>query len=240
VTLIVRDKYSKYYELAIGEVLTLPQRRPGISFSDKRMTSPLVGDRMGPGPGRNALSSLAMVSWRGRAGPRVAEAPSGFRLSRLGTATHADHPRDRAREAEDPHVRPHPVHLPAVVDRGGHGGASDVACDKPDPSAPGIRRPFSNSPYKRAFAAPRPGDEARVFGPIGDLVLHERGPAILQSSRTLERRDHERRVRASRRRLETRSRRSYVRGAADAQWLPQWLPEPAHTGRGCRLSAKRL
>jgi hypothetical protein len=32
---------------------------------------------------------------------------------------------------------------------------------------------------------------------------------------------------------------SNVPGAADAQWLPQWLPEAARTGRGCWLSAKR-
>ena len=38
---------------------------------------------------------------------------------------------------------------------------------------------LSNSPYKRAFAALQPGDEVRVFGPIGDFVLHETRPAIL-------------------------------------------------------------
>src|SRR5436305_11173648 len=32
---------------------------------------------------------------------------------------------------------------------------------------------MSDSPYKRAFAALQPGDEVRVFGPIGDFVLHE-------------------------------------------------------------------
>ena len=31
---------------------------------------------------------------------------------------------------------------------------------------------------------------------------------------------------------------SNVPGAADAQWLPQWLAEAARTGRGCWLSAK--
>src|SRR5438067_4796190 len=38
---------------------------------------------------------------------------------------------------------------------------------------------LSDSPYKRAFAALRPGDEVRVFGPIGDFVLHETRPAVL-------------------------------------------------------------
>ena len=38
---------------------------------------------------------------------------------------------------------------------------------------------LSDSPYKRAFAGLRPGDETRVFGPIGDFVLHERRPAVL-------------------------------------------------------------
>src|SRR5438128_12110712 len=38
---------------------------------------------------------------------------------------------------------------------------------------------LSHSPYKRAFAGLRPGDETRVFGPIGDFVLHERRPAVL-------------------------------------------------------------
>src|SRR5437016_1908152 len=38
---------------------------------------------------------------------------------------------------------------------------------------------LSDSAYKRAFAALRPGDEVRVFGPIGDFVLHETRPAIL-------------------------------------------------------------
>jgi ferredoxin-NADP reductase len=38
---------------------------------------------------------------------------------------------------------------------------------------------LSDSPYKRAFAALQPGDEVRVFGPIGDFVLHESQPAIL-------------------------------------------------------------
>jgi glycine betaine catabolism B len=38
---------------------------------------------------------------------------------------------------------------------------------------------LSGSPYKRAFAALRPGDEAAVFGPIGDFVLHEARPAVL-------------------------------------------------------------
>ncbi|HKW43487.1 MAG TPA: FAD-dependent oxidoreductase [Thermoplasmata archaeon] len=37
----------------------------------------------------------------------------------------------------------------------------------------------SDSPYKRAFAALQPGDEVRVFGPIGDFVLHETRPAVL-------------------------------------------------------------
>jgi ferredoxin-NADP reductase len=37
----------------------------------------------------------------------------------------------------------------------------------------------SDSPYKRAFAALRPGDEVVVFGPIGDFVLHETRPAVL-------------------------------------------------------------
>src|SRR5207247_1404385 len=38
---------------------------------------------------------------------------------------------------------------------------------------------LSDSPYKRAFAALQPGDEVRVFGPIGDFVLHETQPAVL-------------------------------------------------------------
>src|SRR6266705_3471474 len=38
---------------------------------------------------------------------------------------------------------------------------------------------LSDSPYKRAFAALQPGDEVRVFGPIGDFVLNEARPAVL-------------------------------------------------------------
>ncbi len=38
---------------------------------------------------------------------------------------------------------------------------------------------LSDSPYKRAFAALRPDDEVRVFGAIGDFVLHETRPAVL-------------------------------------------------------------
>src|SRR2546427_5762360 len=38
---------------------------------------------------------------------------------------------------------------------------------------------ISDSPYKRAFAALQPNDEVRVFGPIGDFVLHETRPAVL-------------------------------------------------------------
>src|SRR5207245_10710148 len=38
---------------------------------------------------------------------------------------------------------------------------------------------LSDSPYKRAFAGLQPGDETRVFGPIGDFVLHETRPAVL-------------------------------------------------------------
>src|SRR5438552_8558930 len=38
---------------------------------------------------------------------------------------------------------------------------------------------LSESPYKRAFAALRPNDEVRIFGPIGDFVLHETRPAVL-------------------------------------------------------------
>jgi len=38
---------------------------------------------------------------------------------------------------------------------------------------------LSDSPYKRAFAALRPGDEVVVAGPIGDFVLNETRPAIL-------------------------------------------------------------
>ena len=38
---------------------------------------------------------------------------------------------------------------------------------------------LSDSPYKRAFAALQTGDEVRVFGPIGDFVLHETRPAML-------------------------------------------------------------
>jgi glycine betaine catabolism B len=38
---------------------------------------------------------------------------------------------------------------------------------------------LSDSPYKRAFAALRTGDEVLLFGPIGDFVLHETRPAVL-------------------------------------------------------------
>ena len=38
---------------------------------------------------------------------------------------------------------------------------------------------LSDSAYKRAFAALQPADEVRVFGPIGDFVLHETRPAVL-------------------------------------------------------------
>ena len=38
---------------------------------------------------------------------------------------------------------------------------------------------LSDSAYKHAFAALRPDDEVRVFGPIGDFVLHETRPAVL-------------------------------------------------------------
>ena len=38
---------------------------------------------------------------------------------------------------------------------------------------------LSDSAYKRAFAALRPDDEVRVFGPIGDFVLRETRPAVL-------------------------------------------------------------
>src|SRR5438128_467218 len=38
---------------------------------------------------------------------------------------------------------------------------------------------LSDSAYKRAFAALRPDDEVRGFGPIGDFVLHETRPAVL-------------------------------------------------------------
>src|SRR5213596_129252 len=38
---------------------------------------------------------------------------------------------------------------------------------------------LSDSPYKRAFAALQPDDEVRVFGPIGDFVLHETRAAVL-------------------------------------------------------------
>src|SRR5256885_6176418 len=38
---------------------------------------------------------------------------------------------------------------------------------------------LSDSAYKRAFAALQPDDEVRVFGPIGDFVLHETRPAAL-------------------------------------------------------------
>jgi ferredoxin-NADP reductase len=38
---------------------------------------------------------------------------------------------------------------------------------------------LSDSPWKRAFVALQPGDEVRVFGPIGDFVLHETRPAVL-------------------------------------------------------------
>lgn len=37
---------------------------------------------------------------------------------------------------------------------------------------------LSDSPYKRAFAALRPGDPVAVFGPVGDFVLHEGRPAV--------------------------------------------------------------
>src|SRR2546428_2703869 len=38
---------------------------------------------------------------------------------------------------------------------------------------------LSDSAYERAFAALRPDDEVRVFGPIDDFVLHETRPAVL-------------------------------------------------------------
>lgn len=38
---------------------------------------------------------------------------------------------------------------------------------------------LSDSAYKRAFAALRPGDEVAVFGPLGDFVLLESRPAVL-------------------------------------------------------------
>ena len=36
----------------------------------------------------------------------------------------------------------------------------------------------SDSPYKKAFAALRPGDGVALFGPIGDFVLRETRPAV--------------------------------------------------------------
>ncbi len=38
---------------------------------------------------------------------------------------------------------------------------------------------ISDSSYKRAFAALKPGDEVLAFGPLGDFVLHETRPAVL-------------------------------------------------------------
>jgi hypothetical protein len=88
---------------------------------------------------------------------------------------------------------------------------------------------------------PRPLPPARA-APLRGIV--DPGPGHrplrgLRSSRTLEHRHHERCVRASGRRPETRSCNSYVRGAADAEWLPQWLPEPTCTGRGCWLNQRK-
>jgi ferredoxin-NADP reductase len=37
---------------------------------------------------------------------------------------------------------------------------------------------LSDSPYKRTFAALRPGDGVALFGPIGDFVLRETRPAV--------------------------------------------------------------
>lgn len=37
----------------------------------------------------------------------------------------------------------------------------------------------SDSPFKRAFAALKPGDEVLVRGPIGDFILDETRPAVL-------------------------------------------------------------
>jgi integrase len=88
---------------------------------------------------------------------------------------------------------------------------------------------------------PRPLAPARAASLRGvvDAGSGHRPLRGLRSSRTLERRNHERRVRAPRRRTETRSCRSYVRGAAAVQWLPQWLPEPTRTRRRCWLNAKK-
>jgi len=38
---------------------------------------------------------------------------------------------------------------------------------------------LSDSPFKRAFAALRPGDDVVVRGPIGDFILEETRPAVL-------------------------------------------------------------
>ena len=38
---------------------------------------------------------------------------------------------------------------------------------------------LSDSSYKQAFAALRPGDQVAVFGPLGDFVLHETRPAVM-------------------------------------------------------------
>jgi integrase len=74
--------------------------------------------------------------------------------------------------------------------------------------------------------------ELRHSRGVVDAGTGHRSLRSLGSSRTFQRRDHKRRVRASPRMPEACGCRSDVRGAANAQWLPQWLPEPARTRRG--------
>src|SRR5438105_9016217 len=113
-------------------------------------------------------------------GPRVAGRPRGFRsrvvASRLLTPT------THAIELEKPQAftfRPTQfTFLQLKTEEGMDARPMSLATSPTRPHLEYAVR-LSDSPYKRAFAALRPGDEVAVFGPIGDFVLHETRPAVL-------------------------------------------------------------
>src|SRR5436309_8950602 len=112
-------------------------------------------------------------------GPRVAGPPRGFRtrvvVSRsLTPSTHAI-------ELEKPQAfsfRPTQfTFLQLKTEEGMDARPMSLATSPTRPHLEYAVR-LSDSRYKRAFAALRPGDEVAVFGPNGDFVLHETRPAV--------------------------------------------------------------
>lgn len=153
-----------------------------MSFSDKRISLAALGwgPRIGSELALRASPDRVVGSRRGGRDPWSVERPQGFKLPVVSSRQLT--PTTHAIELEKPKefmFRPTQfTFLQLLTEESSEVRPMSLATSPTRPHLEYAVR-LSESPYKRAFAALRPGDEVLVFGPIGDFVLHETRPAIL-------------------------------------------------------------